>query len=320
MKSKWLSLIVVCSAVVALSATAFAEFEPLFQVIEITGDCSLQRPTEKSFSPAESSKAYPYGTKIITGKRSSLIISFSEGNICRILADANVSVDQDKQNEKLKIIRLNNGEVEVELKEDFHEDGDQLNVETATATCSAIGCKFRVASKAEEDLQVIIIRVIEGSIRVFGENFDAALLDESDWLSLLSPSDRSFLRLKTMKGEFDVTIKDEDAQDKAIPTVEGTVLKIWQRFVPETGQRVVTVVLTDADGTLVETYTVTFDADAGSAFGGPSADDGDKGDDKGEDKPDDGKKEIPIVDEDDPSEQLNIDPEPAKDPTPTGKR
>jgi len=261
MKSKWLTLITVCSVVATLTATAFADFEPLFQVIDITGDCSLQRPQEDSSSPAESNKAYPYGTKIITGKRSALTISFSEGNICRILANANVSVDEDKSNAKLKIIRINKGEVEVELQEDFHKNGDELNVETATATCSAIGCKFRVASKAEEDLQVVVIRVIEGMIRVFGENFSAATLDENDWLSLLSPADRSFLRLKTMKGEFDVAIKDEEMQDKTIPTTEGTVLKIWQRFVPETGQRVVTVVLTAPDGTLIETFTVTYNAD-----------------------------------------------------------
>lgn len=325
MKSKWVSLIVACSAVVALSSTTFAGFEPLFQVIEIVGECTLQRPQENNFSPAEDSKAYPYGTKIITGQRSSLTISFSKGNICRILADANVSVDEDTKNAKLKIIRLNSGEVEIELKEDFHKNGDELNVETATATVAAIGCKFRVASKAEDDLQVIIIRVIEGMIRVFGENFDAATLDKDDWISLLSPADRSFLRLKTMKGEFGVTIKDEDMQDKEIPTEEGTVLKIWQRFVPETGQRVVTVVLTAPDGTLVETYTVTYGAGQGGGTGVKAPDAGKNL----EPDPNKDRRENPFVDDDDPLGEDN-DPNTPKDPelyptqpptpTPVGKR
>jgi len=314
MTSRWSTLIIVFSTVIALTTATFADFEPLFQVIDITGDCSLQRPTEDSFSPAEDLKAYPYGTKIITGEQSSLTISFSQGNLCRILADANVNIDEDKKDSKLKIIRLNSGEVEIELKEDFHKNGYGLNVETATATCSAIGCKFRVASKAEEDLQVIIIRVIEGMIRVFGENFDAATLDENDWISLLSPSDRSFLRLKTMKGEFDVTIKAEDMQDKAIPTEEGTVLKIWQRFVPETGQRVVTVVLTAPDGTLIETFTVTYGEGQNPPFeGGQEKGTGDKPADEPQPR-DDGEKGPPVVYEKDPQIDLDIDPDPAKDP------
>lgn len=315
MRSNWLPLIVVCSALTALSATAFAGFEPLFKVTKITGNCSLQRPTEKAFSPAKTSKAYPYGTKIKTGKGASLVISFSKGNICRILANANVSVDEDSQNKKLKVIRINTGEIEVNLLEDFHKNGDQLNVETATATCTAIGCKFRVASKTEDALQVVIVRVIEGAVRVFGENFDAKKLGDSDWLSLLSPSDRSFLRLKTMKGKFDITIKDKDMQDKAIPTVEGTVLKIWQRYVPESKQRVVTVVLTDPDGTLVETHTVTYDAGVPSPFNGNVGGQG-----VGKGNPEPGNRVNPVPEQKKPVPELNVDIDPAKDPTPTGNR
>ena len=321
MKSKWATLSIVFSTVIAMTTATFADFEPLFQAIDITGDCSLQRPTEDSFSPAEDSKAYPYGTKIITGESSSLTILFSEGNFCRILADANVNVDEDKKNAKLKIIRINSGEVEIELKEDFHKNGFGLNVETATATCSAIGCKFRVASKAEDDLQVIIVRVVEGMVRVFGENFEVATLDANDWISLLSPSDRSFLRMKTMKGKFDVTIKDADMNDKKILTEEGVVLKIWQRLVPETAQRVVTVVLTAPDGTLIETFTVTYGKDEKPPFDGVTDDEDDPADTTDDDpQPGDDDNGNPNVDEDDPQDDLNIDPEPAKDPTPTGNR
>jgi len=327
MKTRWLPL-VMCSAAVIVTSSAFAAFEPLFQVVEITGDCSLQRPSEDSLSPAEQAKAYPYGTKIKTGSNSSLVISFSKGNTCRVLANGNLTVDESAINKKLKIIRLNDGEVEVELTEDFDKGGNGLDVQTATAVCSAIGCKFRVASKSEEDLRVIIIRVIDGLIRVHGDNFAAQELNKDDWLSLLSPSDRSFLRLKTLKGEFDVTIKDQDLQDKVIPTKEGTVLKIWQRPVPGTEKHVVTIVHTAPDGQLIQTYTVTFNEGQTAGFGDDLAakgDDGDsavdvKGDDEGE------KDKVASNDRDNPEpwethrydkfDSIDDDPDPAKDPVP----
>jgi len=323
MKSKWLPLFILCSVTAMVGSVAQAGFEPLFQVAEISGDCRLQRPTEDALSPAEQSKAYPFGTKIVTGKNSSLVVSFSEGNTCRILANADLSIDESLIDSKLKIVRLNNGEVEIELKEDFHKGGYALNVETATAVCGAIGCKFRVASKAEEDLRVIIIRVIEGMIRVHGDNFSAATLTKDDWLSLLSPSDRSFLRLKTMKGEFDITIKDKDLQDKNIPTKEGTVLKIWQRTVPGTKQHVVTVVITAPDGQLKETFTVTYEEGQGSGYGDDLI--GDKDRDTppgGEDVPPGERRNPEFRDEPQYGEPEDVFPPKDLEPTPTpvGKR
>ncbi len=262
MKLRGFGLVIVLFVVTAIGANAFASFEPLFQVIKVTGECSLKIPKGNDFVPAEESKAYPYGTKVRTGMRSSLVIVFSEGNVCRVLANADLTMSESTTNKKLKIIRLNEGEVEVELLEDFHSDGNALNVETATAICGAIGCKFRVASKTEEQLRIIIIRCIEGMIRVNGENFSAAELDEGDWLSLLTPPDLSFLRLKTMQGEFEITIKDENLGDRNLPTEEGTVLKIWQRRIPGTGQRVVVAELTGPDGKLIATVTATFKADS----------------------------------------------------------
>jgi hypothetical protein len=328
MKSKWLPLFILCSVTAMVGSVAYAGFEPLFQITEITGDCSLQRPTENKFSPAEQSKAYPFGTKIVTGENSGLLVILSEGNTCRVMANGNLSIDESKIDKKLKTIRLNNGEVEIELKENFQKGGYGLNVETATAVCGAIGCKFRVASKAEEDLRVIIIRVLEGIIRVHGENFTVTSLDKDDWLSILSPSDRSFLRLKTMKGEFDVTIKDQDLQDKNIPTKENTVLKIWQREVPETKQHIITMVLTAPNGQLVETFTITREAGKNPAYGD---DNGDKDQDNPpkdeKEKPagkrgKHGKRGNPVVKDWPPYGDLDVDPPKDLTPTPTpvGKR
>jgi hypothetical protein len=259
MKLRRFRLVILSLLVATIGTNAFAGFEPLFRVLKITGECSLKRPKELNFAPAEESKAYPYGTKLRTGMQSSLVVVFSEGNICRVLANADLTISEGPSNKKLKIIRLNEGEVEVELKETFHSDGNALNVETATAICGAIGCKFRVQSTTEDALRIILVRCIEGMIRIHGDNFSAAELDEGDWLSLLSPPDLSFLRLKTERGEFEITIKDEDGEDNNVPTEAGTVLKIWQREVPGTRQLVVVAELTGPDGKLISTFTFTYE-------------------------------------------------------------
>ncbi len=328
MRVRGLGFAVLCALVCAIGTNAFAEFEPLFQVVKVTGECSVRRPDDGDFMPAEESKAYPYGTRIRTGMRSSLVIVFSEGNMCRVLANATLTMTEGVTNKKLKIIRLQDGEVEVELLEDFHKDGNALNVETATAICGAIGCKFRVASKLEEDLRIVIVRVIDGMIRINGENFDAPELTRDDWMSLLSPPDRSFLRLKNMKGSFEIKIKDEDQADKIIPTVEGTVLKIWQRQVPGTGQHVVTSVLTGPDGQLLETITVTYGEGESPSFGD---DDGetppwDDGEEAPGPEPEQGELESEKPDHHNPEvfpqdPIIEPDPDPGDDdPTPTGKR
>ena len=259
-KLRGFRLVILFLLVATIGTNAFAGFEPLFRVIKVTGECSLKRPKEGDFAAAVEAKAYPYGTKIRTGMRSSLVVVFSEGNVCRVLANADLTMSQGTSNKKLKIIRLNEGTVEVDLKEDFHSDGNALNVETATAICGAIGCKFSVKSMTEDALRLILISCFEGKIRVNGDNFSAAELDEGDWLSLLTPPDLSFLRLKTERGEFEITIKDENHEDKNVPTEKGTVLKIWQREVPGTGQIVIVAEVTGPDGKLISTDTVTLDA------------------------------------------------------------
>ena len=304
---KRFGFVVICSIILSVGADTLASFEPLFRVVQITGECSLQPPGESELIPAEESKTYPYGTTIQTGARSSLVMVLSEGNVCRVLANANLVMAEGKTDKKLKIIRLNEGEVEVELEEDFHADGNSLNVETATAICGAIGCKFRVASKQEADLRIIIIRVIEGLIRVHGDHFNVATLGKDDWISLLSPSDLAFLRIKTMKGEFDVQIKDEDLQDRTVPTEEGTVLKIWLRKVPNTDKHVVVVEVFGPDGKLIETITTEYEGQ-GTELPPPPP-------------PPTGTRTNPQVDPD--SDPSDPDPDPGQDdtdPTPTGRR
>jgi hypothetical protein len=258
----------VLMATLVTMAAAQQALDPAFQVSSVNGECKISLPGQDEFLPVEESKAYPYGSHIRTGSRSSMVMTISEGNVVRVLANADLVFNEDSSNVKIKNVQLNDGEVEFELNKAFHDGGNALNVETATAICGAIGSHARVASRMEQNLRIVIFRVIKGLIRVYGEDFEVGEMKADEWLSLLSPSDRAFLRLKTMKGAFNIRIKDQDMNDKNLATKEGTVLKIWRRVIPETNQRVITFQLTSPEGELLDTFTVTFGADQKANFGG----------------------------------------------------
>lgn len=259
MRLRMLMAIVGCLALVGLAMNSYAEFEPLFKITKITGECQVRKPGDGAFSPAEDNKAYPYGTRIKTGMRSTAVVVFSEDNTCRILANAELTIAEGTIDKSLKRILLDEGEVEVELDEEFDKSGDKLNVETATAICGAIGCHFRVASQMEDELRVIIVRCVDGSIRVTGQFFNIAEMGKDDWVSLISPDDQSFLRLKNMKGEFSVLLREGESGERTVETEEGMVLKIWQQDLPGTDKIAVSVSIVDKDGRLIETIVATID-------------------------------------------------------------
>lgn len=259
------------SFMLSLPATAQQNLDPVFQITSVNGNCRISLPGEATFAEAEENRAYPYGSRIQTGPRSSLLMRISDGNTVRVLANADVVFNEDTSNSKIKNVQLHSGEVEVQLNRDFHDGGNQLNVETATAICGAIGTHFRVASRMEQDLRVVVIRVLRGKLHVYGENFEVGEMGENQWLSLLSPPDRSFMRMKSMKGNFSINVKEADMSNREIPLNEGMVVNLWQLDVPESNQRIITVAINAANGEQLDTFTIIFEEGEVPFFGEPGA-------------------------------------------------
>ncbi len=267
MKSIRLGLATLLTVALASVASAQNTLDPVFRVARVNGDCQISIQGQEGFQPAEEAKAYPYGSTIRTGARSSLVVIISEGNVVRVLANASLVMDENASDTRIKNVRLHDGEVEIELNKAFHQSGNKLNVETATAICGAVGTHFRVASRMEENLRIVLFRVIKGVIAVYGDSFEVPVLDANDWLSVVSPEDRSFLRLENMKGEFDIRIKDQDMNDKDLPTQLGNVLKIFQRRVAGTNQRIITAQIFAPDGSMIEELSVVIGVGAPALFG-----------------------------------------------------
>ncbi len=255
---------IVCSLLASiglLSSTTQAEqLEPALKAHDVIGTVQVQRPDAKALEPVEQGVAYPYGSHFRTDADSSVKLAMSPSSSIRVLAVSDVVILDSRLNRDTKVVRVLEGEVEAELSKTFHEDGNLLNIEAGLAIVQAKGTKYRVASRMEEDLRIVVVRVLEGLVRIMGEHFAVPELEESEWVSLLGPNDESFLRIKNMEGTFEVSMKDEDHSDRQIETQKGTVLKIWKRTEPESGDRIITSVLTDPAGEMVDTTTVVYSA------------------------------------------------------------
>ena len=269
--------------IMLVSKAVAAPFEAAFKLTKINGECSVMTPDSKKFITADEGKAYPYGSKIKTGTRkSSVVIEFSSGNICRVLANTVLAVTEDAKDRKLKTLKLDEGEVGVELEEKFHEN-NSLDVETAAGICGAIGCKFRVKSSRESELKVIVIFCEDGKIRVHGPDFEIPLIEKEMGLSISKADDKDFTRLKNIKGIYVVNLLAKDAQGNPVKLElkTGYSIKIYREISP-TGNMLVYLLVLSPEGKTEATYTYNRPLD--------TKPDLDKKDDKG--KKDNGNGEI----------------------------
>lgn len=250
----------VCAFIVMVSALgAHAEgFNPLFKVRRVKGSCKVKAPGG-IFAPATVGKAYEYGTRIVTGRKSACIIEFSETkNICTVMANANLEITQDVSNAKLKIIKLEAGKVAFDLEKDFQKntgpeegeqgEGYQLHVETATAICAAIACRFDVEVVHMHGLVVSIFKCHEGHIEVRGSEFRIPEIMADDWVTVSSTPDLTYTRLENARGAFGIFTLDASGGEKVNDSKVGSVLKIWRKVAMSGKNLIVTLLFVDADG------------------------------------------------------------------------
>ncbi len=250
MRTRHVFALALLVALGAAAATA-APFEPVFQLMEMTGSCQVSRPDAPGFTEAESGKAYPYGTTVRTDRRSSVLVVFSAGNQCRVLAGTTVTIAENADDPSQKTLILQDGKINVDLEETFHES-NSLNVETPTAICGAIGCTFTVEVKLEADLKITVVVCENGEIKLFHNDYEIPLMDAGDYVSVAASHDMSFIRIKNIKGAFDLTFTDDTGNPRTVSMDPEGVVKIWRRLSEDGSTMVMTILLVGPDGTLIE--------------------------------------------------------------------
>lgn len=268
MVKKYRAVVGLALAGIMVSTVAYGRraAEPALRAQEIVGNVMVQRPGQSSFESIEDGITYAYGSRFRTGVDSSVVLVLSHRNTVRVMAGTEILFSEGRHERAVKIVRVESGEVEAKLESTFRDAGNILQIEAGNTVTQLIGTHVRVGSRTEQDLRVVIVRVLAGVVRTLGENFDIKELKTDQWVSIVSPQDESFLNVKNLRGNFPVTIRDEDKSDKNLPTEEGSVLKIWQRVVPGTLERVITVNFLDSTGTQQESVSVTYGPDEYAGF------------------------------------------------------
>lgn len=219
------------SALVATTASA-GKFDPLFRIVNIKGECQIKQAGTDKFVDAKADVAYKYGSTVKTLRNSSCIILLSDGNQVTVEANAELVMQEDVTNPKLRKIDLGAGKIEVELEKDFATN-NEFRVETAAAICGAISCKFSVNATNGwangSQLSISIFGCLEGKINIGGSHFLIPQLSKDDWVTVSTDEQHEYTRVKNVKGNFQIQVKDSSGQPVMEDLKGNHVLKIWAR-------------------------------------------------------------------------------------------
>ena len=86
-----------------------------FTPIKKIGDCRIK--SEYGYDVIVLGTIYEFNRTVKTGRKSLLDLEFSDGNSFRLLARSTITITEDVQNPKLKILQVSQGSIDVRLDE-----------------------------------------------------------------------------------------------------------------------------------------------------------------------------------------------------------
>lgn len=241
-------------------------FDPVFRVLRIKGECAIAPPDSTVFSPIKPGKAYPFGSTVRTvSLDSEAIISFCDNNGCTLFAGSTARFTDEAGDRENRTVHLLAGKLEVELdrsEQKFIKYTNRVFVQTAVAIVSGEKAKFAVTVARQNDTHESIFECSAGMIGVSGAQFQAPVVKEGAILKVTGPTDLSWLRVQTVKGEVPYDIRNDMAEPISYPTKPGAILKINQQVAEQAGIRHVVLRTMKPDGTTETNFTYKLMADA----------------------------------------------------------
>lgn len=230
------------SVIVLVGLTGAAPFDAQFKLLKVENECQVKMAGDSAFKPAQIGATYPYGTTLKTGRKSSAVISFSDGNECRILARTVLTVNEDTKDRKLKTLKLAQGKAEVSLQPDFHKN-NALQVETPTAICGAVECHFTVQVLTELGQIKSFFESIKGIIRLDHELFNVPVIGTGAMLMVSATPDMSEITIRIMAGELTVNVKNGDVT-REFKLPKESLIKIRRVPIDKDTEAVVVTIIT----------------------------------------------------------------------------
>lgn len=262
MRHRWMGPFLLSVLVVGMThLNAFAAFSPLFQVREVTGECSAE--TDGVSKTLTGGEGLAFGTVLRTSAGGGMTVLLSQDNTVNIGGDAIVVIGEESPGSKLKIIRVHQGKVNLDLDKEFEvENGVQVVTRCVAVNVQMAG-KSSVEATREADLFVVVINCLSGQLDATGPDFVIPLLKENDGITIACSKDRGFIRLRCLTGKFGVQIADSDGNDRIAEMVPDSVIKILRKKSDtEPSEWIVTILEVDKEGNVINATTTTEPGDS----------------------------------------------------------
>ncbi|NQU40444.1 MAG: FecR domain-containing protein [Lentisphaerae bacterium] len=249
-------------AVLCITATlaVAVPYEPVFRLVQANGDVTVKTPGSSGFDDAQEGKAYGYGSSLHTEKRGSVVIMLADNNSCQVGPMASLDVVEGSMDPSQKSILLQSGKIEASL-----EEQNELSVVTPCSSAHGVGGAFTAEVKSEADLKIAVFGCASGAVSIMSDMFQIPLLDADDLVSVSCAEDQSFIRIKNIKGSFDVVFIDDTGTPRTVTLEQNGVVKIWRRKADTSDAMVVTVLIVGPDGSLTEAVNYTIEPEADGA-------------------------------------------------------
>lgn len=255
MRRPFVTAMLALLVVAAAAGHARGAFEPLFRTMKPEGDCTVAAPGAPQFSPAVDGKAYPYGTRLKTGKKASCTINFADQNEASVGPMALMTVGESQKDKKVKVLTLERGKLDLALADGF-EQQNGMRVETHCTSIVALqGGRYGVDALSEADLNGVLVATSAGKLRVVGPNFEIPALERDEWVNVSCAIDNSKTLIEIRKGTVDMTLRDEDGNPKTVSLEPDSKVRIWRQRAASNDALIVTVLIISPEGKLIESIT-----------------------------------------------------------------
>ncbi len=241
------------AASMLLAATfLFAQDAPktrdtLFSVINVAGNCQVQRPTLSAFEPAVA-KMYPLGTLVRVAKDSKIILSYANNYYeFTLTGPGEVMVAAGDDNKPLQLI-VPQGKLRISFVSSTL-DGDVTIDTPGLTTQPGPNAIMELDVVREKDSLISSTLTLErGSARLSGPQYVIPVLKVGCSLRVTAAQDRSLTRITGLLGEFPVSIDNNTEIATEYTMKPNAAVKISRQFSPVSGREGVSVLIINDNG------------------------------------------------------------------------
>lgn len=261
---------VLAVVVLFIASTAVHAFEPLFFVTETHGTSSIEL-TGAQPKTVIAPRAYPYGSRIRTPADGSVTLELSEHNVVTVGPDTTISIVEDAENKLWKRIAIEGGAVQLHMADKFDRDEfgqpttRRLTVVTPALMADPItGGEYSILVTQRQDVAVCEFTATRSEMRLYDDLlFEIPAIKHDHRLSATVAADGNYLRVCNVRGRYLMELKhltDASENPKVVEMAPDSVIKIRRRRIGESSTWVVTTLVVDPNGKLLEELSYRVDA------------------------------------------------------------